>query len=219
MPRRVPKSKKSVAKRGKNVDRSIAIVERKGTWGKRKHSVSLEGVNSKESPFYHIKDRRKRAFLTAYAQLGNKTAACQAAGIHKSTIYVESWRLDAAFQEAVEVARVMAIDVLEDEAHRRAVEGVEEPVGWYQGVAGGTVMKRSDNLLQFLLKGHHPERHHDRLAVNANLANVDLDRLSDEQLDRFVRGESLLSVLSGARTERIPEGEGVEIAEEVEETV
>ena len=57
----------------------------------------------------------------------------------------------------------MAGDILEAEAHRRAVEGVEEPVGWYKGQAGGTVRRYSDVLLMFLLKGVLPERYKDRI--------------------------------------------------------
>ena len=45
---------------------------------------------------------------------------------------------------------------------RRAVEGVEEPVGWYKGEAGGVVRKYSDTLLIFLLKGRKPEMYRER---------------------------------------------------------
>ncbi len=85
-------------------------------------------------------------------------------GIVKQTIYTRQWREDREFQVALKSARVMAADVLEAEAHRRAVEGVEEPAGWYRGVAGGTVRRYSDNLLMFLLKGARPERYRERSA-------------------------------------------------------
>ena len=62
------------------------------------------------------------------------------------------------FEEASEDAA----DSLEAEARRRAVEGVEEPVGWYKGQAGGVVRKYSDTLLIFLLKGRRPELYRER---------------------------------------------------------
>lgn len=48
------------------------------------------------------------------------------------------------------------VDVLEDEAHRRAVVGVEKPV-YQQGVMVGTVTEYSDNLLGLKLRGKRPE--------------------------------------------------------------
>ena len=52
----------------------------------------------------------------------------------------------------------MAADILEDEVDRRAVEGVEKPVGWHKGKPGGYVREYSDTLLIFLLKGDRPEK-------------------------------------------------------------
>ncbi len=44
------------------------------------------------------------------------------------------------------------------------MEGVEEPVRWYKGEAGGMVRKYSDVLLIFLLKGLRPDKYKDRVA-------------------------------------------------------
>ncbi len=55
----------------------------------------------------------------------------------------------------------MGADLLEDEAVRRAKDGVEEPV--YQGgKLVGHVQKYSDTLLIFLLKGAKPEKFRER---------------------------------------------------------
>ena len=56
----------------------------------------------------------------------------------------------------VEPAPVMAADILEAEAYRRALEGREKPVGWYKGKPGGYVREYSDVLLMSLLKGASP---------------------------------------------------------------
>ncbi len=148
------------------------------------------------TPFAEISHPRKRAFPSALAECGNKSRAAEMAGIVKQTIYTRQWREDREFQVALESARVMAADVLEAEAHRRAVEGVEEPVGWYRGVAGGTVRRYSDNLLMFLLKGARPERYRERYDVRGTLAHLDLRRLPDDLIERLAKGESPLTVLA-----------------------
>ena len=56
----------------------------------------------------------------------------------------------------------MGADTLEDEAVRRAKDGVEKPV--YQGgKLVGHVQEYSDTLLIFLLKGARPEKYRDRV--------------------------------------------------------
>ena len=57
-----------------------------------------------------------------------------------------------------------AADLLEEEARRRAHDGVDEPV-WFQGVQCGTVRKYSDTLLIFLLKGAKPDKYRERSSV------------------------------------------------------
>ena len=94
----------------------------------------------------------QRAFLAAFRETGNVCLACKAAGVGRSSHY--RWlEDDCEYRAAFDLAKEDATDVLEAEAHRRAVEGWEEPVGWYKGRAGGTVRKYSDVLLIFLLKG------------------------------------------------------------------
>ncbi len=149
-----------------------------------------------ESPFAEISHPKKRAFLSAFAECGNKSRAAQMAGVAKQTIYTRQWREDREFQVALESARVMAADVLEQEAHRRAVEGVEEPVGWYKGEAGGTVRRYSDTLLIFLLKGVLPQRYRERVDVRGVLAHLDVSLLPDELVARLAAGENPITVLA-----------------------
>ncbi|MEX2527040.1 MAG: hypothetical protein WEA09_05320 [Gemmatimonadota bacterium] len=75
-------------------------------------------------PFSHIRNPRKRAFLTAFAATGNRRLASEAAGIHPSTQYGPGWLRDGEFQHALELARQTAAQLLEDEALRRALHGV-----------------------------------------------------------------------------------------------
>jgi hypothetical protein len=103
-------------------------------------------------------------FLEEYARLGTITHACRAAHIDPKRHY-EWMERDPSYVERFEVAKQEAIDTLEREARRRAVEGVEEPVGWYKGEPGGYVKRYSDLLLIFLLKGARPERYRDNYRI------------------------------------------------------
>ena len=132
------------------------------------------------------------------AETGNKTQAAKLAEIERTTPYSPQWRKDEAFQEALHQAEEAAADLIESEAYRRAVEGVEESVGWYKGVAGGVIRRYSDVLLIFLLKGLRPEKYKDRMELRGVLANLDLSQLPDHLIERIAKGEHPLSVLASA---------------------
>ena len=119
-------------------------------------------------------------------------------GSPQTSFYTRNWLEDRQFQAAVERARLMAIDVLEDEATRRAVEGVEEPVGWYKGEPGGYVRRYSDTLLIFRLKGELPQKYAERVQMSGGLATLNIDALPDDLLERMARGEHPLTVLNSA---------------------
>ncbi len=140
---------------------------------------------------------KKRAFLAAYRETGNVRLACEAAQIGRSSHY--RWLDDPDYAEEFERAKKDAVDVLEAEARRRAVEGWEEPVGWYKGEAGGTVRRYSDTLLIFLLKGAAPEKYRERMEVSGALKGLDFSVMTDAQLARIERGEHPYVVLAETR--------------------
>ena len=123
-----------------------------------------------------VQHQKKRAYLLALSFCGNVTLAAKAAGIDRATVYVwrngkagrENRHCDEAFLSAEAMAKEMAADRLEEEAWRRAVEGVEEPVGFYRGKAGAWVKRYSDTLLIFLLKGLRPEKYRERYEHSAS---------------------------------------------------
>jgi len=134
-----------------------------------------------------ITEMKKRKFLEAFAELGNRREACKKAGIGKTTPSIWA-RKDQQFLEEWETARKMATHVLEEEAHRRAVEGWEEPV-FYKGEQVGTVRKYSDTLLIFLLKGLKPETYREKYEVTKQetqpqevIHTHQLREMSDEEL-------------------------------------
>jgi len=102
-----------------------------------------------------LTDRKavQETFLAAFVETGTVTAGCKAAGVSRDIHYY--WlKNHEDYREAFYAAEEELADALEVEARRRAVEGVEEPVGFYMGEHGGTfVQKYSDTLLRFLLEG------------------------------------------------------------------
>ncbi len=149
-----------------------------------------------ESLFPNIQHPKKKAYLIALAETGNRTHAAKLAGIERTTPYTRQWLLDEAFQEGLKQAKEAAADLIESEIYRRAVEGVEKPVGWYKGKAGGVVTEYSDVLAMFLLKGLRPETYRDRVELRGAMLNLNLDRLDDESLQRIADGEPPMAVLS-----------------------
>lgn len=101
--------------------------------------------------------RWERAFLAALEETANVTSAAEAAGITRQNAY--AYRRDSAeFAAAWDAALDMGVGTLEDEAIRRARDGVEEPI-YQRGEYMGTIRRYSDTLLIFLLKAHKPERY------------------------------------------------------------
>ncbi|MCZ7539729.1 MAG: terminase [Anaerolineae bacterium] len=99
--------------------------------------------------------RWESKFLTALEESASVTAAAAAAGITRQNAYNHR-RHDDSFAEKWSRALEIGIGTLEDEAVRRALEGVEEPI-YQRGEYCGTINRYSDTLLIFLLKSHKPE--------------------------------------------------------------
>jgi hypothetical protein len=93
------------------------------------------------------------------AHTGRITVSAKQAGVTWRTHY--NWMKDPEYAVAFEEARKMAGDFLEEEAIRRAREGVMRPVH-YKGAHVDDVPEFSDTLLIFLLKGAKPERYKER---------------------------------------------------------
>jgi hypothetical protein len=162
-----------------------------------------------------ISHPHKRAFLAAFAELGNVKRAATVAGISREAHY--DWRRnDAEYAAAFEDATARAGDALEDEAMRRARFGVAEYVvskgeivmlPAKEGEPRKPLMKRrySDALLTLLLKGAKPQKYRERFEHSGpdggpiELA-VDYSKLSDEELSTLER------LAEKATTE--PEGAG-----------
>jgi hypothetical protein len=95
------------------------------------------------------------SFLLALGQVGTIRQACMLSGISRSTYYTH-FQYSPPFRQRCNYAREDAKDLLFEEAHRRAVEGVQRPV-FFQGQQVGTTTEYSDHLMAILLKGTHQE--------------------------------------------------------------
>lgn len=108
------------------------------------------------------KERQER-FLQALANTGSVTAATAIVNTSRTRVY-ELRRTDTAFAAAWDEAEEIATDRLEDEARRRAIEGVAEPLVSAGKIVRGddgqpiTVRRYSDNLLLALLKARRLRR-------------------------------------------------------------
>jgi hypothetical protein len=115
------------------------------------------------------------------AKTGNIGASCRAARISRSYM-VKVWRGEGKFREWTEEqleehelfkeleaeARENAIDLLEQEAVRRARDGIDKPIV-YQGKVVSTFKEYSDTLMNTLLRAERPSKYRE----NLNLTNSD----------------------------------------------
>lgn len=108
------------------------------------------------------KSKKQSQFLDKLSDYVSVTRACKVTKIPRSTIY--QWiKDDPEFKARFEDACELALASLEDEAVRRAFEGVNKPV-YQQGQKVGTVKDFSDTLMIVLLKARAPDKYKDRFA-------------------------------------------------------
>ena len=136
---------------GRKKCRTMSHTKKKGKSGKKVPDDDWAGLGLRP---------KQRAFLEAYSSCGSVTLAAEAANVSKRSH--QRWKKgDERYAQAFGVAKEQASQVLEDEARRRAVEGVREPV-YYEGAVCGHRQRYSDNLLMFLLKANNPEKFRER---------------------------------------------------------
>lgn len=117
-------------------------------------SANVETVSTPKKRRAEVSARNQTKFLAKLAMCGRVTVAAAWASVDRSALYRER-RANPEFAQAWDAAIEEADGVIEDEAIRRAVEGIDKPVT----VAGQreVVKVYSDTLLMFILKGHNPK--------------------------------------------------------------
>jgi hypothetical protein len=119
--------------------------------------------------FTEFTPKRQATFLARLAQGWSVTDAAHGVGIVQRTAYnhrePNQPEYNAEFAAAWDAALEAGSDVLEDEARRRAVDGVtqEKPI-FHRGAEVGSIVQTeySDTLLIFLLKARRPEKYRER---------------------------------------------------------
>lgn len=134
------------------------------------NNMMMEDKGNNIALSYGIVHPRKRAFIAAYAETGTIVQAAEIAGIDRQTHY--DWSAsDPDYVKACQDAYIQSGERLEQEARRRAVQGVQKPV-FYKGEKCGAVTEYSDTLLIFLLKGAMPEKYKERNVMDINVQQV-----------------------------------------------
>ena len=129
---------------------------------------------------------KDEAFVEALRLGASIAKAARAAGYSRASIY--EWRqADEAFRAAWEEALEEGTDRLEDEAFRRAHDGVPKAV-FYKGDRIATVQEYSDTLTIFLLKARRPEKFKERTTTEhtGQEGGAIKDKLSVYELGRSV---------------------------------
>lgn len=138
--------------------------------GKPRTAATEAGLARRAATAKKIADTWHSVFVAALASSGVVRVACQTAGVDRSTAYRHRAD-DPAFADAWDGAMDDAMDTMEAEARRRAIEGTRKPV-YYKGVRCGSIREYSDVLLIFMLKGHRPERFRDNFDLRKFLESL-----------------------------------------------
>lgn len=115
--------------------------------------------------YTHFTLEKREHFLESLRQGHTVKFAAQAVGVTRRTAYLHRDK-KAAFAEAWAESESEGTEALEQEARRRAVDGVTEAIYDKKGQMIGETTRYSDTLLIFLLKGRKPDTYRDNVKVD-----------------------------------------------------
>jgi len=126
--------------------------------------------------------KRKKLLESLVETGGNVSRSCLLAGVSKVAAY--EWRkCDAEFATEWDEAIETGTEAMEEEARRRAFQGVDKPV-FYQGEECGAIREYSDTLMIFLLKARKPDKYREKIQISV----PDIDAAIERQLARLASG-------------------------------
>lgn len=132
-----------------------------------------------------LTQKKKTAFLYQYAKTGRAKTAAEHVKTSISTVY--NWRkADVIFSTTMDKLKPVIAQMLIDEAVRRGMEGVDEPV-FQGGKQVGLIRKYSDRLLTQLLKGFSPDQFGDKMALDLKHKGKGLEDFSNAELAAFLK--------------------------------
>ena len=132
--------------------------------------------------------KKRRVFLDVLAKTGVVAEAARAVGYTDTATLQQYRRNDEEFAEAWDYALEAAANILEEEADRRAKDGVLEPV-FYKGGVAGYKTNYSDTLLMFRLRGLKPGMYRENQRggdtnINFGIAVLPMTAQNDEQWEQ-----------------------------------
>lgn len=122
--------------------------------------------------------KKQAQFLEVLAEGGTVKAAAFTVGITRQSLY-QARDANPEFRAAWDAAIEDGTEVLEAEAFRRAVKGVERPI-YSKGEIVDTVHEYSDTLLIFLLKSRDPKKYRDNLKITL-VTEDDIKKAAEER--------------------------------------
>lgn len=130
-----------------------------------------------------LSKKKRKVFINILSQTGQVAVASRAAGYQTTSFLTRLRRDDEDFAEEWDIALESAKHELEEEAIRRAREGVMEPV-FYKGEIVGHKVNYSDTLMMFILRKLDPAyrdtgRNHE-MNINFGIAVLPMTATSDE---------------------------------------
>ena len=186
--------KKKTTKKKKVVRKKPTKQERRATHKVRRkpaQDVAKEVAAKYRLDTRKLSDEEKHAakltIIRVLALKGSIREACHSSGIARSTF--KDWRRkDDEFKKACEDALEDAADRIEEEAHRRAVDGFERPV-IYKGEVVDTYTDYSDSLMSMLLRGNKKEKYKERTEHSGQIGRpMTLDEESKEDVVSSILG-------------------------------
>ena len=131
-------------------------------------AVAKRRKKTPAKPVVYFDTRVRETFLAHFRLTGRVQESADVAGVARCTVH-RVRKEDPVFSELYDDAHNQFRDKLEAEAYARAVDGWEEPV-FQMGGEVGRVLKKSDRMLELMLKGHIPERYRDKAAAEFNVS-------------------------------------------------
>ena len=152
-----------------------------GKRGRNQHTEAKQATTP-SGPRKGIERSRKAkqtAFLKAYRESGTLSGAARSTNVSRSSH--RRWlQQDPEYVGKFGDVNEEATDALEQEARRRALEGVEEPV-FYKGERVGSIRKFSDQLLMLLLMAKRPNQFRERVDVTSKVDHGLRNRPGDHE--------------------------------------
>lgn len=142
-----------------------------------------------------VTPRSMGRFLSIFSEVGRFSHSARAVASTEAAYRYFEERCDG-FRNACEDAYSEFQDKLHSEALSRAVDGWDEPV-FYQGQKVGYIRRKSDKLMELMLKAHLPEKFRDRVDVNAHLTGGVMVAPAGVTADAWSAQFGALAVLGG----------------------